>query len=170
MLDQKIIALLNQQINTEFYSAYLYLAFANEAMQQGLDGFAHWYQIQAQEERDHALLFYQYLHNNQSAATFTAIKTPEVEKTDIDSILKAGLKHEQYNTQQIYHIYAAAQEIKDFRTIQFLDWFIREQGEEENSANDLITKMELFGHDAKGLYLLNTELKTRVYAAPTLTL
>lgn len=170
MLDQKIIALLNQQINTEFYSAYLYLAFANEAMEQGLDGFAHWYQIQAQEERDHALLFYQYLHNNQAAATFTAIQAPEVEKTDIDSILRAGLKHEQYNTKQIHHIYAAAQEIKDFRTIQFLDWFIREQGEEENSANDLITKMELFGHDAKGLYLLNTELKTRVYAAPTLTL
>jgi ferritin len=70
----------------------------------------------------------------------------------------------------INNIYAAAYEIKDFRTMQFLDWFIKEQGEEETNANDLITKMELFGTDAKGLYMLNQELAGRVYTAPSLIL
>ena len=67
-------------------------------------------------------------------------------------------------------IYAAAFEVKDFRTMQLLDWFVKEQGEEEKNATDLITKMELYGDDAKGLYMLNSELKTRVYTAPSLVL
>ena len=66
--------------------------------------------------------------------------------------------------------YAAAYEVRDFRTMQFLDWFVKEQGEEETNANDLISKMELFGHDARGLYLLNQELAARVYTAPSLVL
>jgi ferritin len=70
----------------------------------------------------------------------------------------------------INNIYAAAYEVKDFRTMQFLDWFIKEQGEEETNANNLITKMELFGGDPKGLYMLNQELGTRVYTAPSLVL
>ena len=67
-------------------------------------------------------------------------------------------------------IYAAAYDDRDFRTMQLLDWFVKEQGEEEKNASDLITKMELFGADAKGLYMLNSELKARVYAAPSLVL
>ena len=67
-------------------------------------------------------------------------------------------------------LYAAAYEVKDFRTMQFLDWFVKEQGEEETNANDLITKMELFGSDPKSLYMLNQELAARVYAAPSLVL
>ena len=70
----------------------------------------------------------------------------------------------------VHNIYAAAQEVRDFRTTQFLDWFVKEQGEEETNANDLITKMELFGSDPKSLYMLDNELKARVYAAPSLVL
>lgn len=84
--------------------------------------------------------------------------------------LKAGLEHEEYVTSLINNIYAAAYEVKDFRTMQFLDWFIKEQGEEETNANDLITKMEMFGSDPKSLYMLNSELKARVYNAPSLVL
>jgi ferritin len=84
--------------------------------------------------------------------------------------LKAGLAHEEYVTSLINDIYDAAQQVKDFRTVQFLDWFVKEQGEEEANANDLITKMEMFGTDARGLYLLNSELKARVYVAPSLTI
>ena len=83
---------------------------------------------------------------------------------------KAGLEHEEYVTSLINNIYAAAYEVKDFRTMQFLDWFIKEQGEEETNANDLITKMEMFGSDPKSLYMLNSELKARVYNAPSLVL
>ena len=84
--------------------------------------------------------------------------------------LKAGLEHEEYVTSLINDIYAAAYEVKDFRTMQFLDWFVKEQGEEETNANDLITKMELFGSDPKSLYMLNQELAARVYTAPSLVL
>ena len=81
-----------------------------------------------------------------------------------------GLEHEKYVTSLINTIYVAAYEARDFRTMQVLDWFVKEQGEEEKNASDLITKMELFGSDAKGLYMLNSELKARVYAAPSLVL
>lgn len=84
--------------------------------------------------------------------------------------LKAGLEHEKYVTSLINTIYAAAQEVNDFRTTQFLDWFIKEQGEEEKNSTDLITKMQLFGDDARSLYMLNSELAARVYSAPSLVL
>jgi len=170
MMNAKVRDLLNQQINKELYSAYLYLDFSNYYEQRGLNGFANWYKIQAQEERDHAMLFYQYLQNNSEKVVLEAIAKPDKEFTcDMDP-LKAGLEHEMYVTSLINDIYAAAYEVKDFRTMQFLDWFVKEQGEEETNANDLISKMELFGSDPRGLYLLNSELAARVYSAPSLVL
>ena len=162
--------LLNQQINKEFYSAYLYLDFSSFYKDKGLDGFANWYQVQAQEERDHAMLFYQYLHNNNVRPVLEAVDKPSVPMENLKDPLEAGLRHEEYVTGLIHNIYAAAQEVRDFRTTQFLDWFVKEQGEEETNANDLITKMELFGSDPKSLYMLDNELKARVYAAPSLVL
>lgn len=170
MMDQKVASLINDQINKEFYSAYLYLDFANYYAAAGLDGFENWYKVQAQEERDHAMLFYQYLQNNSQKVTFEAIAKPDCSLTDKMSPLKAALEHERYVTSLINNIYAAAFEVKDFRTMQLLDWFVKEQGEEEKNATDLITKMELYGDDAKGLYMLNSELASRVYAAPSLVL
>ncbi len=170
MLSEKVAALLNEQVNKEFYSAYLYLDFSNYFEAKGLDGFANWYKIQAQEERDHAMLFYQYLQNNNAKVTLEAIAKPDKVLDSDMTVLKAGLEHEIFVTGLINAIYAAAHEDKDFRTMQFLDWFVKEQGEEENNANDLISKMELFGTDPKGLYMLNSELASRVYSAPSLVL
>lgn len=170
MLNKKVAELLNTQVNKEFYSAYLYLDFSNYFERVGLKGFANWYKVQAQEERDHAMLFYQYLQNNNETVTLEAIAKPDVALDSSMTVLKAGLTHEEYVTSLIHTIYAAAYEAHDFRTTQFLDWFVKEQGEEETNANDLITKMELFGSDPKGLYLLDQELAARVYAAPTLVL
>ena len=169
-MDKKVSELINDQINKEFYSAYLYLDFSNYYESIGLDGFANWYKIQAQEERDHAMLFYQYLQNNNEKVTRGAIAKPDKVFASAMDPLKAGLEHEEYVTSLINNIYDAAQNAKDFRTIQFLDWFVKEQGEEETNANDLITKMELFGSDAKGLDMLNSELGARVYSAPSLVL
>ena len=169
-MNQKVRDLLNQQINKEFYSAYLYLDFSNYFDRVGLDGFANWYMIQAQEERDHAMLFYQYLQNESQTVTLEAIDKPDKEFSCHMDVLKAGLEHEEYVTSLINDIYAAAYEVKDFRTMQFLDWFVKEQGEEETNANDMITKMELFGTDPKSLYMLNQELKARIYSAPSLVL
>ncbi len=170
MLDKKVVKLLNEQVNKEFYSAYLYLDFANYFKHKGLDGFANWYNVQAKEEMDHAMLFVQYLQNNSEAVTLEAIGKPDVALTSTMDVLKAGLKHEEYVTGLIHAIYAAGQKANDFRTLQFLDWFVKEQGEEETNANDLISKMELFGADARALYLLDSELKGRAYSAPSLVL
>ena len=170
MLSQKVVELLNQQINKEFYSAYLYLDFSNYYDDLGLDGFANWYKIQAQEERDHAMLFLQYLQNNGERVVLEAIAKPDVELTSAKAVLAEGLKHEQYVTSLIHAIYDAAYSDKDFRTMQFLDWFVKEQGEEETNADNLVKKFELFGDDPKSLYMLDSELGGRVYSAPSLVL
>lgn len=170
MMNAKVHELLNQQINKEFYSAYLYLDFSNYFKSKGLDGFANWYMIQAQEERDHAILFYTYLQNENQAVTLEAIAKPDMVFESSMDVLKAGLEHEEYVTSLINGIYSAAYDVRDFRTMQFLDWFVKEQGEEEANANGLISKMELFGSDPKSLYMLNQELAARVYSAPTLVL
>ena len=133
MMNEKVAALLNDQINKEFYSAYLYLDMANFYSKKGLDGFANWYEIQAREEQDHAMLMYQYLHNNDEVVTLEAIAKPDKAFTTLMDPLKAGLEHEKYVT-------------------------------------SLITKMQLFGDDARSLYMLNSELAARVYSAPSLVL
>ena len=169
-MKERVAKLLNEQINKEFFSAYLYLSFANYFNEQGLNGFANWYQVQAQEERDHASLMTQYMQNNDAKVVYEAIAKPDASWANGLEVLKAGLTHEQYVTASIHNIYDIASEEKDYRTLQFLDWFVMEQGEEEKNAIELIRKMELFGSDAKGLYLLDQELATRTYTAPSLVL
>ena len=170
MLDQTVARLINEHVNKEFYSAYLYLDFSIYYEAIGLDGFANWYKIQAQEERDHAMLMLQYLQNNGEKVTLETVAKPDKDLQDKLEVLKLGLEHERYVTSLIHAIYDAAYSVKDFRTMQFLDWFVKEQGEEEKNAEDMIKKMELFGDDAKGLYMLNSEMAARTYAAPSLTL
>lgn len=170
MLDKKVKELINAQINQELYSAYLYLDFANYFYDEGLDGFAHWYDIQAQEERDHAMLMRTYLHNNGESVTLEAVAKPDKSYKSAEDPLVYGLEHEQFVTSLINKIYKAAQDADDYRTMQCFDWFVKEQGEEEKNADDLIKKYRLFGQDAKGLYVLNQELLARVYTAPSLVL
>jgi len=170
MLNETVKNLLNQQVNKEFYSAYLYLDFSIYFEEEGLDGFANWYRIQAQEERDHAMLMLQYLQNNGEKPELEAIGKPDKDLTSRLQVLELGLEHEKYVTSLIHAIYDAAYTARDFRTMQFLDWFVKEQGEEEMNAEGLIKKMQLFGDDAKGLYMLNTELAARTYSAPSLVL
>ena len=170
MMDKKVSKLLNEQITKELYSAYLYLDFSIFYEQQGLDGFANWYMIQAQEERDHAMLFLKYLQNNGEKVDLGVVDKPDKELNELMDPLKAGLEHEQYVTSLINDIYGAAYDVRDFRTMQFLDWFVKEQLEEEKNADDMIKKMELFGGDSKGLYSLDSEYAARIYNAPSLIL
>ncbi|WP_312279756.1 ferritin [Oscillibacter sp.] len=169
-MDKTVSELLNNQINKEFYSAYLYLDIANYFDAKGLNGFANWYEIQAKEEQDHAMLFYRYMQNNDEPVKLLSIDQPDNAFSNLLDPLKVSLEHEKYVTALINAIYAAAQKANDFRAIQFLDWFIKEQGEEEKNASDQITKMELYGGEARSLYMLNSELLTRAYAPPSLVL
>ncbi len=169
-MNKKISSLLNEQINKELYSAYLYLDIADYYADQGLNGFENWFFVQAQEERDHAMLIRRFLLNNDEVISLSAISAPGFKKNEQKTPLFETLKHEQTVTASINHIYAAAFDDKDFRTMQFLDWFVKEQGEEEKNAADMIRKFELFGNDSKGLYLLDQELAGRIYAPPSLVL
>ena len=112
----------------------------------------------------------QYLQNNGAKVTFEAVEKPEFEFQNPGEPLQATLEHEQYVTGLVHTIYEAAYSVKDFRTMQFLDWFVKEQGEEEKNAEDMIKKYKLFGEDPKGLYLIDSEMAARVYTAPSLVL
>ena len=170
MMNEKVRALLNQQINKEFYSAYLYLDMANYYDELDLDGFANYYMVQAQEERDHALLFMKYMQNNGLKVTLEAIGNPDKTYTSPIEPLVAAAEHERYVTSLINAIYHEAHQDKDYRTMKFLDWFVDEQMEEEDNADSMVSRFKLFGSDSKGLYLLDQEYAGRVYTAPSLVL
>jgi len=169
-MNETIARLLNEQINKEFYSAYLYLDISNFYDEMDLDGYANYYMIQAQEERDHALLFMKYMQNNGLKVTLEAIGKPELTYASVLEPLEAAAEHERYVTSLINNIYHEAHQDKDYRTMKFLDWFVNEQMEEEDSAGTMINRYKLFGQDPKGLYLLDQEYAARVYAAPSLVL
>ena len=169
-MNEKIASLLNDQINKELYSAYLYLDMANFYDDLDLDGYANYYMIQAQEERDHALLFLKYMQNNGLKVTLEAIAKPDKEFSNVLDPLNIAAEHERYVTALINNIYHEAHQAKDYRTMKFLDWFVDEQMEEEDNADKMISRYTLFGQDPKGLYLLDQEYAGRVYTAPSLVL
>ena len=167
-LDSSVGNILNQQINKEFYSAYLYLTFADFYEEQGLKGFANWYVIQSQEELAHARILRRYLLDNDWTPTMEAIAKPDLTFTKVVEPIKAAYEHEQFITTSINECYAVAQKANDFRTMQLLDWYVKEQGEEEANASDLLKAVELFGGDPKNLYDLDRENAARVFVAPTM--
>ena len=162
--------LLNHQVNQELYSAYLYLDIANYYYHENLNGYGNWYTIQAQEERDHAMLFMKYPRNNGCTVTLSTINAPNCRFENFRQPIVKAYEHERYVTGLINTIYGTAYDGKDFRTMQFLDWFVKEQCEEEQNADDQIKKYDLFGSDPKALYMLDQELGARVYTAPSLVL
>ncbi|MBE6020952.1 MAG: ferritin [Clostridiales bacterium] len=169
-MNPKVVELLNDQINKELYSAYLYLDIANYYDEMDLDGYSNYYMIQAQEERDHALLFMKYMQSNGLKVTLEAIAKPDKVFDSVLAPLEVAAEHERYVTALINAIYHEAHEAKDYRTMKFLDWFVDEQMEEEDNADSMVNRYKLFGQDPRGLYLLDQEYAARVYTAPSLTL
>ena len=169
-MNEKIAFLLNQQINKELYSAYLYLDMSNYYDDLDLDGFANYYMIQAQEERDHAMLFLMYMQEVGLKVTLEAIDKPDKVFNNPMDPLEVAAEHERYVTDLINNIYHECYEARDYRTMKFLDWFVDEQREEEKNADSMVNRFKLFGHDAKGLYSLDQEFAARVYTAPSLVL
>ena len=170
MLNKEIVSMLNEQLNMEFYSAYLYLDIYSYYTDKNLNGFGNWFNVQAQEERDHAMLFMKYLLNNSEKVTLKAIKAPDAIFGTFRDPVQAAFDHERKVTASINDIYAAAYPLKDFRTMQFLDWFVKEQGEEEKNVDDIGKKYDLFASEPKGLYMLDNELAARVYVPATLVI
>ncbi|MBE7703853.1 MAG: ferritin [Cyanobacteria bacterium SIG28] len=161
MISENINVILNEQINKEFYSGYLYLSMSAYLKELGLNGFATWTKIQAKEEVEHGLKIFDYLIDCNSFVTLKQIKTPEFEFNGILSIFNYIYEHEKSITNSIMEIAKKAEEECDRMTLNFIDWFIAEQVEEEETVKNIIKRLELFGEDKVALYLMDKELSER---------
>lgn len=167
MLNNKIQDALNAQINAEFWSAYLYLSMAMHFEQEGLTGIANWFKIQFKEEQAHAEIFINYVNQRGGRVTLKAIDAvPTQWESPLDAF-KATLAHEEKVTAMINDIYAITEEVHDYATRDRLKWFVSEQVEEEETARGLIDKFTMIGDNNMGLYMLDQELGSRVYNAPS---
>ncbi len=163
MFAPEVEKLLNEQIVHEMYSANLYISMSAWLRGKSLDGYAHWFYVQYKEEMDHALIMYNFILNAGGTVKMGAIDAPPTEFTDLATVLKMSLEHEQLVTSLIYNIVEAAQKAKDYKTVQFLDWFVKEQVEEEDNASTNIGRLATFGGDSMGLHTLDQELASRAY-------
>ena len=169
MLDERMEETLNFQFNRELYSGYLYLAMAAYFEDQDLSGFANWMRIQAQEELSHAMKFYDYLVQRGSRVLLAEIEEPQSEWDSPVAAFEHVYEHEQMVTGLINDLVDLALELSDHATNNFLQWFVAEQVEEEESASGVLQKVKLTGESGSGLYMLDQELGQRVFNPPTAT-
>ncbi|MDP4094874.1 MAG: ferritin [Bacillota bacterium] len=169
MLSEKLQEMLNEQISKEFYSAYLYLSIEAYFLSLNLNGFANWFHVQVQEEKDHAMLMYNYLAKVGGRIILKEIAAPKVEFVSIEDALKTTLEHEQFVTRSIYDIVDASILERDHKINYFLQWFVNEQTEEEANAENNLKKFMIVGNDGKGILMMDSELATRVYVPITST-
>ena len=160
-LSKNMVHIINEQINAELESAYLYLGMANFYAEKGLIGFAHNFKKQADEEVTHSERLRDYLIDHSAPIVLKDIKAPKETYEDLRAPLKKQLEHEEYVTSLIYKIMDLAIEEKDYRTIEMLRWFVSEQQEEEVNARTLLEEYDAFGSDLSLLYKLNKKLGKR---------
>lgn len=167
MLSKTIEDALNAQVNAELWSAYLYLSMAHNFEADGKSGIANWFKVQFQEEQAHAEIFMNYINSRGGRVWLKPIDAVETEwATPLDAF-KATLEHERKVTALINNLYAMAEAERDYATREMLNWFISEQVEEEESAQELIDKFSLIGNDGMGIYMLDQELAARTYNVPS---
>ena len=152
---------INDQIQAEFESAYLYLALSARMEQHNLKGFAHWLRLQWEEETQHALKLYDYLLQRDGVVQLKELATPTYTADTPLEIFELVLEHEQYITGRINDLYALAGEERDYASQTLLQWFISEQLEEEENARDIIDDLRLVGDAGASLFLLDRELSQR---------
>ena len=161
MVSEKINEIINEQINKEFYSGYLYLSMSAHLHELGLFGFSNWLKVQAKEEVEHGLKLLDYLLERNSYVTLKQIRTPEFEFKGVKSVFETLYEHEKCITNSVMNIAKLAEDECDRTTLNFIDWFIEEQIEEEQQVRDIIKRLELFGEDNASLYLMDKELGER---------
>ena len=163
MINEKVISILNEQINKEFYSAYLYLAMSAYFDEMGLHGFANWTKVQAQEEMDHGMIIFDYIIDRNAKIDFKSINVPETNFKSPLNVFERILEHEKYVTSSIDIIANMSLDECDLATRNFINWYIKEQVEEESNASDIITKLKMIGKKKSSLYLIDKELSKREY-------
>ncbi|MCX7818961.1 MAG: ferritin [Kiritimatiellae bacterium] len=161
MISRKMAASLNEQINRELYSSYLYLAMAAYCQAEGMSGMAKWLIAQSDEERGHAMKIYRYLEEQGARVALKAIAEPPAEFGSARQVFEETLKHERKVTAAIHALMEQAVREKDFATQGLLQWFVNEQVEEESIAAEIVAKLRMVGQDARGLYWIDRELGQR---------
>jgi ferritin len=169
MISSKIVDGFNQQINAEFYSAFLYLQMAAYFESKNLPGFANWMRVQKLEEEVHAMKFFNHVAERDADVKLMTIDAPPLEwKSPLD-VFEYAYKHEQKVTGMIGSLVELAEAEKDHAARTFLTWFVDEQVEEESSTNAVVQKLKLIGNEGGGLFMIDRELATRVFTPPPVT-
>ncbi len=166
MLKKQVSDKLNKQVNAEIYSAYLYLSMAAYFDSLNLAGFSNWMKVQAQEEMMHAMKIYNFIYDKGGAVTLTAIDAPETQWESPEAAVQDVCVHEEKVTGMINDLVDCAVEQHDHATNAFLQWFVNEQVEEEASAGDVLSKVQMVEKTSHGLYMLDKDLAARVFTPP----
>lgn len=166
MLSQKLLDELNLQLKYEMESANYYLAMAAYCASEDLDGFANFFLVQGEEERFHAMKFYNFINDLGGRVIIKGFEDPKNDFSSLEDIFESALKHEQFVTKRIHTILDVANQEKHYPTISFLQWFVDEQVEEEASMNQILSKVKRLGEDNPGIYMLDEELSKRAFTPP----
>jgi len=167
MINKKMEKAINEQINAELYSAYLYLSMSAYFESINLTGFANWMKIQAQEEVVHAMKFYDYLVERGGRVTMLSIDAPQTTWSSPLSAFEDVYQHEQKVTSLIHNLMDLALAEKDHASVSMLRWFVDEQVEEESSADAIVEKLKLVGEKGRGIFMLDQQLGQRAFTSPT---
>jgi ferritin len=166
MVSKKMAKALNKQLNNELYSAYLYLSMSSYCNYVGLKGAVNWFMVQYQEEMVHFMKFYDYLNSQGVHVQLAAMDAPPAEFGSLLTMFEQALTHEQFITGSINEWMELAVGEKDHATQIFLQWFVTEQVEEEESAGDVIARLKMAGETGPGLLMVDSELAARVFVPP----
>lgn len=166
MISTKMQAELNEQVNKEFYSAYMYLAMSAYCNTIGLPGFAHWMRMQYEEESMHVTKMYDYILGQGGEVHLKTIEEPAKEYGTPLQVFEKTLEHERYVTSLIHKLMDLAVQEKDYATQTFLQWYVTEQVEEESNVNDILAPLRMVGEDKGGLMMIDQQLGGRAAPAP----
>ena len=166
MLSEKLTDALNDQVNWEMYSSYIYLSMSAYAESENMKGTANWLYVQAKEEMAHAMHMYQYILDRGSIPCLKEIRAPEASFTDLKDVFEKVYAHELKVTERINNIATLAMSENDHACYQFIMWYVNEQVEEESNAKDIIDRLKLIGSNTGQLLTLDNELAARTYINP----
>ena len=168
MINEKMEKAFNDQINKGLYSEYLYLSMQAYFERLNLKGFVNWMQVQVQEEHAHALGMFDYLNQRGGNVVLEAIDKPQTDWESPLAVFEHVLEHEEYVTSRINALMDVAEEVKDRAAMSFLNWYLKEQVEEEDNVGNVLATLKLIGDDKKALLMLDKELATRTFVAPVI--
>lgn len=168
-MNKKMEKALNEQINAEMYSSYLYLSMSAYFSDANMNGFANWMRVQAQEEMAHAMIFFDYVNERGGRVELKAIEKPKKDWKNAIEVFEETLKHEQLVTSLIHNLVDLAITEKDHATNNKLQWFVKEQVEEEANATALLGEVKMTEGKGPGMFMIDRELKTRVFTPPITT-